>query len=119
MPGSVIPINGPLHGRHAGVYALIQAALPQRPVRNIGVLLIDRATDRPYFRLRSHFHDIADPEDVEVLAEIEEYIRACTAQTGGEAFLRSLEDTASHAIRVTDRQEIQVESFTSALDRLY
>jgi phage repressor protein C with HTH and peptisase S24 domain len=119
MPGSVIPINAPLHGLRAGVYVLVEAVLPQRPARNIGVLLIDSATDRAYFRLRPHFHDIADPEDVEVLAEIEEYIRACTAQMGGEAFLRSLEDAVSSAIRVTDRQDIRVDSFTTALDRLY
>src|SRR5207253_9426805 len=102
-----------------GVYVTLEAALPGRPRRNIGVLLIDPETDRAFFRLRPSFDDIADPEDVEVLAALEEHIRQCTSESGGMAFLASLEDSSSTAIRVSERQSIQVDAFTRVLERLY
>jgi SOS-response transcriptional repressor LexA len=115
MLGNVNPIRG----NRSGVYALVEAALPQRPRRAIGVILIDPDTDRAWFRVRPGFDDIADPDDAEVLAGIADYIRSGTAELGGDAFLRSLEDSASHAIRVTDRQSVAVDAFTRVLERLY
>ena len=43
---------------------------------------------------------IADPDDAEVLEALEDHIRQCLAESGAEAFLRSLEDSAlQHAAR--------------------
>ncbi len=37
MPASVVPINA----RHRGAYVLLEAALPERAPKTIGVLLLD------------------------------------------------------------------------------
>jgi SOS-response transcriptional repressor LexA len=113
MPG-VISIRG---GR-TGISVLLEAALPESPVRNIGVLLTDPETDRAFFRLRPSFDDIAEPDDVEVLAELEEHIRECAADMGGASLLDYL-DRGSNAIRVTNRESIEVDSFHRVLERLY
>src|SRR5947208_3193225 len=55
MPASVVAIRG----QRQGVYVTLEAALPGRPRRNIGVLLIDPETDRAFSRLRPSFDDIA------------------------------------------------------------
>ena len=115
MPATVVTING----RRSGSYVLLETALPARPPCAIGVLLIDPETDRGWFRMRSSFDAIADPDDVEVLQAMEGHIRDCLDQTGAEAFLQSLEDSASNALRVTDRQSIPVDAFSRVLDRLY
>jgi len=111
MPASVISISG----RRPGAYVLLEAALPERPVRNIGVLLLDPATDRGWLKMREGYDDIAAEEDAEVFAALEEDVRAQIAESGAEAFLRSLEDSLSNVLRITDRQSVEVDSFTRVL----
>jgi phage repressor protein C with HTH and peptisase S24 domain len=115
VPASVVPING----HRQGTYVLLETALPARPPCAIGVLLIDPDQDRAWFRMRSNFEEIADPDDAEVLDALEGHIRDCIEQTGAEAYLRSLEDSASNALRVTERQSVPVDAFSRVLDRLY
>jgi phage repressor protein C with HTH and peptisase S24 domain len=115
MPATLIPIRG----NRSGTYALVEAALPQRPQRAIGVILIDSDNDRAWFRVRPEFEDIADPEDVEVLAGLQDYIETGIGAMGAGALLQSLEDSASNAIRVTDRQSVTVDAFSRVLERLY
>ena len=43
----------------------------------------------------------------------------CLAESGAEAFLRTLEDTLSNTLRVTERQAVSVDAFSRVLDRLY
>jgi SOS-response transcriptional repressor LexA len=69
--------------------------------------------------MRRDFADIAEPEDAEVLEALEEHIRQCLSETGARAFLASLEDTLSNAIRVTDRQVVKVDAFSRVVERLY
>ena len=61
MPATVLPIDG----RRAGAWVLLQAALPGRGIRNIGVFLIDAASGRGWVRLRERF-DESSTEDAEV-----------------------------------------------------
>jgi phage repressor protein C with HTH and peptisase S24 domain len=98
---------------------LLEAALPERPVRNIGVLLLDPATDRGWLKMRGDYRDIADDEDAEVFAALEDDVRAQIAASGAEAFLQSLEDTLSNVLRVTGRESVDVDSFTRVLSQLY
>ena len=98
---------------------LLQAALPGRGIRNIGVFLIDSASGRGWLRLRERFDDIADDEDAEVLEALEEDAQARIAEIGAEAWLASLEDSLSNTLRVGERQAIGVDAFSRALDRLY
>jgi hypothetical protein len=85
----------------------------------VGVLLLDLDTGRPWFRMRRDFAGIADADDAEVLAALEDHIRQCLAESGAETFLRSLEDTLSNALRVSQRQAVAVDAFSRVLDRLY
>jgi len=115
MPAVEVPIGG----KRAGEWVLLQAALPARGVRNIGVFLIDPATGRGWLRLRQRFDDIADNEDAEVLEALEEDARTRIEELGAEAWLASLEDSLSNALRVGEREAIGVDAFSRAIDRLY
>jgi phage repressor protein C with HTH and peptisase S24 domain len=115
VPAGVVSIAG----RRPGAYVLLEAALPERPVRNIGVLLLDPATDRGWLKMRGDYRDIADDEDAEVFAALEDDVRAQIAANGAEAFLQSLEDTLSNVLRVTRRESVDVDSFTRVLSQLY
>ena len=115
MPASVIPITA----SRRGAWVVLECALPERPRQNIGVLLIDPASDRAWVRLRPRFDEIADPEDAEVLEALEDDIRGRVAEVGAEAYLASLEDSLSNVVRVGERQAVAVDSFTRVVDRLY
>jgi len=115
MPAEVVSISG----RREGTYVLLEATLPQLPPRPIGVILLDPAGDRGWVRFCSDFDNWAEPEEAEVLALLENDMRARLAESGAEAFLRSLEDSFSNTLRVSERQTIPVDAFTRVLDRLY
>jgi phage repressor protein C with HTH and peptisase S24 domain len=115
MPAIVVPINA----RRQGTYVLLEAALPGRLPLNIGVLLIDPGADRGWVRMRPSYRDLADPDDAEVLEAIEEDIRRKLSEAGAEAYLQSLEDSLSNALRVSPRQAVAVDAFSRVLDRLY
>jgi SOS-response transcriptional repressor LexA len=83
------------------------------------VLLIDPDSSRPWFRMRRDFASIADPEDAEVLEALEDHIRQCLTESGAETFLRSLEDTVSNVLRVSQREAVPVDAYSRVLDRLY
>jgi SOS-response transcriptional repressor LexA len=109
----------PIRGSRKGAYVLLQAALPQRPARNIGVFLTDPATGRAWLRFRPRFDDFADPEDAEVLEALAAHIEACVAESGAEAWLQSMEDSLSNALLVSERQSIDVDAFSRVVDRLF
>jgi len=113
VPATIIPING----ARQGTYLVLEAAFPDHPPRNIGVLLIDPATDRGWVRLRERFDDVTD--DTEVLDVLEEFLRMRIAEEGAERFLGSLEDTLSNVVRVSERRAVEVDAFTRALEGLF
>jgi SOS-response transcriptional repressor LexA len=108
-----------ISGCRQGTYVLLDAVLPARAACPVGVLLIDLDTGRPWFRMRRDFAGIADPEDAEVFAGLEDHIRRCLAESGAESFVRSLEDTLSNTLRISQRQAVTVDAFSRVLDRLY
>jgi SOS-response transcriptional repressor LexA len=115
VPSSVLPISG----CRRGTYVLLDAVLPERAPCTIGVLLLDLDTGRPWLRMRRDFARIADPDDAEVLEDLEDHIRQCLAESGAEAFLRTLEDSLSNTLRVSPRESVSVDAFSRVLDRLY
>jgi SOS-response transcriptional repressor LexA len=115
MPATVVPINA----RGQGTYVLLEGALPGRPRLNIGVLLMDPATDRGWVRMRARYGRLADSDDAEVLEALEEDIRQKVSENGAERYLRSLEDSLSNAVGVSERQTVAVDAFSRVLDRLY
>jgi SOS-response transcriptional repressor LexA len=100
-------------------YLLLQLALPNRPKVAAGVFLLDPSSDRLYLRLRDDWEAVAGPEDVEVLAHLQNHFSRVSEETGGERFLKSLEDTLSNTLRITERESVAVGDFTKALNRLF
>ncbi len=98
---------------------MLEAHLPGQPGRNIGVYLLDPATDRLWLRMRGSYDGLASDDDVEVLDAIAEDIRSRAAETGAEALLLSLEDSLSNVVRVGERQSIDVDAFSRVADGLF
>jgi len=113
MPASVIPFP-----TCRGVYAVLQAALPGQPPRNIGIYLADLAAGKPWIRMFP-VYDFAGPDEAEVLELLEEDIRRHASRMGAIAFLDWLEDTLSNLLRVSDRKTVPVDSFARVLEQLY
>ncbi|MEO8369136.1 MAG: S24 family peptidase [Candidatus Solibacter sp.] len=114
MPSSVVSI-----GARRGAYVLLDAVLPARPPCPVAVLLLDLETGRPWFRMRRDFTAIAEPDDAEVFEAMEAHIRQCLSELGSEAYLQSIEESLSGALRVSERQAVAVDAFSRVLDRLY
>ncbi len=100
-------------------YLILEATLPGRPKVNAGVLLLDIATDTLHIKLRQDWDGIADPEDAEVLAQLEQDLAAQGREVGGERALQTLEDTLSNTLAVSVRETIAVGDFPKALQTLY
>ncbi|HLY17980.1 MAG TPA: S24 family peptidase [Bryobacteraceae bacterium] len=118
MPrAAVIPISV----RARGEFVLLQLALPGQPVHDVGVLLVDadRESPRHALRLRTHWEDLAKPEDAEYLAALEQDFRDKIAEMGARGLLESWEDSLSHVLRVSDREAVAVDSFSRVADRLF
>jgi len=112
---SVVPINA----RAQGEYVVLQLALPGQPVHNIGILLLDTASEKWRFRLRDRWDDLAEPEDVEYLAALHQDFENKIGETGARRFLESLEDSLSHVLRVSERASVPVDSFSRVADQLF
>jgi phage repressor protein C with HTH and peptisase S24 domain len=100
-------------------YAIIAFAPPGKPKVNAGVLLLDTDTDRLHVRMRRDWDRIADEEDVEVLAGLEQDFERQGREEGGESLLRRFQDTLSNTLRITDCETIAVSDFDKAVERLY
>ena len=100
-------------------YLVMEVALPGRPKANAGVLLLDPASDQLHIKLRSDWQRLADTEDVEVLERLGEDLDRRGREAGGEGLLRSLEDSLSNTLRISDRETIAVSDFEKALERLF
>jgi phage repressor protein C with HTH and peptisase S24 domain len=114
LPASITSIRA-----RPGTYVLLEAHLPGQPGRNIGVYLVDAASDRLWLRMRSDYAGLAETEDVEVLEALEEDIRSKAVEMGAEALLASLEDSLSNVVRASERQTVEVDAFSRVLDRLF
>jgi len=119
-----IPMSAPVvslsdYALKSGEYSLILSDLPEHGVHTIGVLLLDLLSDTLHIRLRRDWRSIGNEEDVEVLLELADDLRAQAQERGGAAVLAKLEDEASLSIRVTNRETIMVRNFDITLDKLY
>jgi len=114
MPATVLPFRA----CREGFYVVLEAALPGQPPRNIGVLLADPVSGKPWMRTLPAY-DFAEPDDAEVLEALGEDLARRASEMGAMACMDWLEDTLSNAVRVRDREAVPVDSFTRVLDRLY
>jgi SOS-response transcriptional repressor LexA len=103
-----------------GAYSILQAETPERGLVNIGILLQDRQSDALRLRLRRDLASLTeDEEDRQVLEAVAEDLAAKASEMGAQKLFEYLERNLSGAIRVTNREELLVEDFSRALDRLY
>jgi SOS-response transcriptional repressor LexA len=102
-----------------GRYSVVQAETPRPGLVNIGVLLEDPQTDSLRLRFRRDLESLAEDEDRDVLEALADDLAGKAQEMGAEKLFEYLESTLSGAIRVTDREEVLVEDFGRALDRLY
>ena len=104
---------------HLGRYSIVQAELPGRGLQNLGVLLQDSRSDSLHLRFRRDLDSLVEEEDLEVLTQLASDLAGKARELGAEKLLEYLESTLSATIRITDREDVLVEDFSRALDRLY
>jgi SOS-response transcriptional repressor LexA len=102
-----------------GKYSVVQAKTPQGDLVNIGVLLLEPETDALRLRFRRDFEALADEEELDVLLALPGDLAQKAGELGAEKLFEYLESSLSGALRVTDRQEVLIDDFGRALDRLY
>jgi SOS-response transcriptional repressor LexA len=101
-------------------YSIVQAETPELGLVNIGVLLEDPEADSLALRFRRDLESIVeDEEDREVLRAIADDLTEKTREMGARKLFEYLESNLSGAIRVTDREEVQVGDIARAINRLY
>jgi SOS-response transcriptional repressor LexA len=109
----------------SGRYCIIQAETAEQGLVNLGVLLEDPETDSLRLRIRRDLESLADQgvdqgaEELEVLSALADDLAQKAQELGAEKLFEYLESNLSNAIRVTDREEVLVDNFDRALDRLY
>ena len=101
-------------------YSVLQMALPGESPRNIGVFLLDTTNGRLYKKLRRDWSAIADRKNTEILELLDDDFAVKIDEMGGDAFLRSLEDTLSNFLLIEKQRDVNVLSnFETALNRLF
>ena len=102
-----------------GHYAILQAELPPHGLINLGILLQNPSSDALYLRLRRDLDSLADEEDLEVLTHLADDLAQKARESGAGKLFEYLEDTLSDTLRITDREQVLVEDFGRAVERLY
>ena len=100
-------------------YVLLQLVLPARSKSTVGVMLVDPAADRIYLKLREDWDQLAGEDDAEVLCRLQSDFEAKGRELGAQAFLRSLEDSLSNTLLITERESVPAANFPRALERLF
>jgi len=102
-----------------GRFSIVQAELPGHGSVNLGVLLQDPQSGALHLRFRRDLDSLVEEEDLDVLEGLSDDLSRKAGELGAEKLFEYLEGTLSASIRVTDREQILVEDFARALDRLY
>jgi phage repressor protein C with HTH and peptisase S24 domain len=109
-----------ISGTRVGRFSVVQAETPGRGLVNIGILLEDPESDSLHLRFRRDLDSLLDDaEDREVLEALSQDLAAKAREMGAAKLFEYLESSLSGAIRITDREELPVEDFPRALNRLY
>ena len=102
-----------------GRYSVVQAELPGQGVLNLGVLLEDPQSNSLHLRFRRDLDSFADEEELDVFESLADDLARKSVEMGAAQLFEYLESTLSGSIRITDREQVLVEDFSRALDRLY
>jgi SOS-response transcriptional repressor LexA len=102
-----------------GKYCVVQVETPHHGPVNVGVILQDPEADSLRVRFRRDLDSLAEEEDLDVLQTLADDLVQKAQEMGAEKLFQYLESNLSGAIRITDREEVPVEDFGRALNRLY
>ena len=102
-----------------GQYAVVHVALPGASPVNAGVLLLDPSTNNLHIRFRRDWDEIAEGEDAEVMEALAGDIESKAREMGASQLLDWMEEHLSNVVRISDREEVMVDSFESSAARLY
>jgi len=103
----------------AGWYYVLQQELPGGDLVPIGLLLENPERNELHLRLLRDLNALTKAEDAEVLAALSQDLRGKATEMGARALLRSLEDSVSNAIRITDRRAVEISNFEWSLNQLF
>ncbi len=115
-----MPTSDSIAQLRTGRYSVVQAETPEAGLVNIGVLLEDPETNALRVRFRRDLESLVDDqEDREVLESLADDLATKAREMGAAKVFDYLEGNVSGAVRVTDREEVLIDDFERALDRLY
>jgi SOS-response transcriptional repressor LexA len=123
MPAVVIPIQQHPTDRatRVGSWSLLELALSGGKPMPFGILLRDGDSDRLYLRLleSSDFGDLEEQE-IDILDLLADDLRGKAKEQGADALLKSLEDSLSGFLRLSDRTEVAIAGNPQrTVDRLF
>jgi hypothetical protein len=101
-----------------GEYLLVQAALPNAEIENVGILLLDSDSDRLQSRFRRDFELFARDEAY-WFENLADEVSKNSEKLGGQKCLDWMESTLSHALRISPRFSILIDGFHQTAQRLY
>ncbi len=101
-----------------GRYSMVQVDTPDHGLVNLGILLQDPETDSLRLRIRRDLESLVE-EDLDVLEALASDLDQKAREMGAEKLFEYLESNLSNAIRITEREEVPVDDFDRAVDRLY
>lgn len=102
-----------------GKYSILQADTSEQGLVNIGILLEDPDANSLHLRFRRDLESVVDEEDLDVFEALAADLASKASELGAEKLFEYLESTLSGAVRITDREQVLVDDFSRALDRLY
>src|SRR5258708_27339740 len=101
-----------------GEYVLVQAALPNTNIENIGIILLDADSDRLYCRFRRDF-EVFVGNEAEWFEQLPNDISEKANELGAQKCLKWMEATFSNALRLSSRKTVLSKDFAATVDRLY
>jgi hypothetical protein len=110
----------PFQSRIAGSWVRLESHLPGCAPQPIGILLLDTSRDTLHVRLRPEWWcSLGGQAEVEIWQELGEDLQRWAVELGATEMLSWLESTASHALRIGERQAIDFQDSGRTLDLLY
>lgn len=107
-----------LVARFLGEYLIVQAALPNMNIENIGILLLDVDCDALYLRFRRDFEEFAGDE-ADWFEQFTNELPDRVTELGARRALEWMESTFSNTVQISPRTRILVEDYATTLHELY